>query len=135
MLIGSKEKIAFEVGNKLSSDQQEVNIWISNTLVTEFDNCAYVPQFIHSVKLEAIDVVGRDIDDDTMFLDFGPTTDDVSVRGSIEDGVLTLAADYKGVDLEKVRIEVSEYIDMYDSIIEALQVNVNGSKQALSNQN
>ena len=78
MLIGSKAIFAFEIGSKKKADLREVNIWASDILITHFDNMTYIPAFIASLEREIAILETGDFDDDDIFLNYGPTTDDVS---------------------------------------------------------
>ncbi len=85
MRIGDKDKFAFIIGDRTSRDLREVDIYIANELITYYDNAAYIPQFAFSLECEASDIENRKVSNDYVFLDWGPTTDDVVARGVVDN--------------------------------------------------
>ena len=80
MIIGTKSEFAFEIGTKKVVDLREVNIWAKDTLITYYDNMAYIPAFIASLEREINILESGHFDDEHIFLNYGPTTDDVLSR-------------------------------------------------------
>ncbi|RTR34227.1 hypothetical protein [Shewanella atlantica] len=83
MEIGNKNEFCFVIGEAKDTDIQVVDIWLSGSLVTYFDNSVYVPQFLESLRQELSILESGSIPAGYIALALGPTTDDVSARFKI----------------------------------------------------
>ena len=122
-MIGNKETFAFVIGDKINRDLREVNIWVSNELVTYIDNTAYLPQFISSLEKELADLKDGNVDSEYIFLNLGPTLDDVSARVELDGNMVFLKCllyigDGKIVTL---RMDKDELMGSYETCIEQLK--------------
>ncbi|GLY47687.1 hypothetical protein [Lentzea sp. NBRC 102530] len=75
LLIGDRVRFAVEIGpvDPLGPRLRTCTVWLDNAVVTPFDNTAYVPAFVHSLRA---DIAGRSAE----FGRWGPTTEDLSAR-------------------------------------------------------
>lgn len=121
MDIGDKSKVAFIIGERTSHDLRVVNVYIGNELVTYYDNTAYVPQFVHSVECEASDIENRNISNEYSFLDWGPTTDDVSVRGVLENNDLRLTCKLRNGKLIEITMPIEYVVSVYREAASSLR--------------
>lgn len=121
MDIGDKSIVGFTVGERISQDQRLVNVYVGNELVTFYDNTVYVPQFAHSVEYEASDIEKRNISEEYFFLDWGPTTDDVSARGVIDGDILKLHCELRNGKLVKVEMPIEYVVSVYREVVSELR--------------
>jgi len=118
-IIGNKESFAFVLGKKTEEDIQQIDIWVSGELLTFVDNSAYLPQFISSLESELDDLKNGNVDSDYVFLNLGPTLDDVSARIEINGEQVFLKCHlYKGDGkIISLRINRDELIECYEACI------------------
>jgi hypothetical protein len=64
-------------------------------LLIYYDNAVYVPQFTYSIECEASDIEKGNISKEYCFLNWGPTTDDISASGILENGNLKLTCELR----------------------------------------
>jgi hypothetical protein len=126
MEIGSKEELAFVIGPKINQEQQEVDIWVSNVLITHFDHLVYLPHFINSLNCEASDIDSGKIDSDYIFFNLGPTTDDVSARATIRGDNINIVCDLTESDININRLihltaKTNTIVKLYRDTVEALR--------------
>lgn len=121
MDIGDKSKIAFIIGERAGKDLRIVNVHVGGELVTYYDNTAYVPQFVHAIEREALDIENKNISDEYRFLNWGPTTDDVSARGVWEGGNLRLACDLRDGKTIEVSVPAEYLVAVYREVAIALR--------------
>ena len=76
MVIGNQENFAFVLGKQKNNEQRVIDIWVKNTLLTDFDNLVHIPQFIESIHQELEIINSRKIPKWHSALNWGPTTDD-----------------------------------------------------------
>jgi len=124
MIIGNKEELAFIIGKKLNAEQCEVDIWLSNKHVTHFDNCVYLPQFISSLENEVTDIKDEKLNSDYVLFNFGPTTDDVSLRAKIIDDNINLICEFNENEFVEITIQKIMMLNLYHQTIEALRSRV-----------
>lgn len=124
MEIGNKEELAFVIGPKINQEQQEVDIWASNVLITHFDHLVYLPQFINSLKCEASDIESGKIDSDYVLFNLGPTTDDVSARATISGDNINIVCDLSEGDINRLidlTMKTNTIVKLYRDTVEALR--------------
>ncbi len=68
------------VGRECRDQSREVGIFYGNVSLTPHDQSVYLPQFIHSLRIELDEILNNRINPDGFILDLGPTTDDCSAR-------------------------------------------------------
>ena len=83
-IVGNKDTLSFEIADQYDGGLLQVDIWAGGRLLTVRDNMAYVSAFIYSLNWEKEKIEKREIDDDFIFFDHGPTTDSFSSRIKIE---------------------------------------------------
>jgi hypothetical protein len=113
MNIGDNSKIGFIIGERTSRDLRIVDVYVGGVLVTYYDNKAYVPQFIHSIECEASDIENRKISDEYLFLNWGPTTDDVSACGEMENDNLRLTCELRNGKLIEITLPIEYVVSVY----------------------
>ena len=121
--IGNKEELAFVIGPKINQEQQEVDIWVSNVLITHFDHLVYLPQFISSLNCEASDIESGKIDSNYVLFNLGPTTDDVSARATISGDNINIVCDLTEDDINRLihlTIKTNAVVKFYRDTVEAL---------------
>lgn len=121
MKIGDKHKIAFVIGERTDRDLRRVDIYIANQLVTYFDNTTYVPQFVASIEYEASGLAKGNIGNEYVFLNWGPTTDDVVARGVLDENSLKLHCELGNGKEVNIRLPVAYVISVYRSTTNALR--------------
>ena len=121
MMIGNKDKFAFEIGENRSGDLHQVDIWVADVKLTFFDTMAYVPQFIHSVEKEAQDIEDGKINDEYILLNWGPTTDDVIARGRIKDDFILINCDLADGRVATIIIETKQLLSLYRNVVSELK--------------
>ena len=122
--IGDKTKFAFEIREKLDGPFQNVDIWANSVLLTSNDNTVYLPQFIHSLKVELENISSASLKPEDAFLNFDPTTDDVVARADNNQGVSLLKIEV--VDSNQVlslTLKTSVLISYYQKCIDVLTCN------------
>ncbi len=122
-MIGNKDTLAFVLGNKNEKDLREVDIWIANELVTFIDNTAYLPQFISSLESELDDLKSGNVDSDYVFLNLGPTLDDVSVRVELDGSHIFIKCCLYINDgkIFSVKMNKDELMESYETCIKRLK--------------
>ncbi|MGI5499823.1 hypothetical protein [Lentzea sp. CA-135723] len=86
LVIGDRARLAFEIGpaDPDGPRLRTCTLWLDGAIATPFDNTAYVPQFVHSLRLDAGRYrAGRTPD----FARWGPTTEDLATE-SDPDGTV-----------------------------------------------
>ncbi|ALG08544.1 hypothetical protein AOZ06_17930 [Kibdelosporangium phytohabitans] len=76
ILIGDRSRLALEIGpaDPAGGQLRVCTLWLDGAIATPFDNMAYVPQFAHSLRLDAARYrAGLPTD----FAYWGPTTNDL----------------------------------------------------------
>jgi len=121
MDIGDKSKLAFVIGERAGQDLRMVNVYVGGELVTYYDNTAYVPQFVHSIEREALAIENNNISDEYVFLNWGPTTDDVSARGAWEGGNLRLTCDLRDGKKTEISVPAEYLVAVYREVANALR--------------
>jgi hypothetical protein len=121
MDIGDKSKIAFTIGDRASQDLRVVNVYVGDELVTYYDNTVYVPQFVYSIESEALDLEKSNVSNEYFFLNWGPTTDDVSARGVLEGGNLKLTCELRNGKLIMVTIPIEYMVSVYRKVASELR--------------
>jgi hypothetical protein len=122
LLIGDRSRIAMEIGPVDLSDVQlrTCTLWLDGAIVTPFDNTAYVPQFVHSLRA---DVARYRAGQSPGFACWGPTTDDLHAELH-PDGTLQyrLRSQVDGVgDREgSVRLHVDEIVAVLEETADVL---------------
>ncbi|MFI6307124.1 hypothetical protein ACIBCH_35010 [Amycolatopsis thailandensis] len=122
ILVGDRSRIALEIGPAdPGGDRLRVcTLWLDGAIATPFDNMAYVPQFVHSLRLDAARYrAGRSPD----FAYWGPTTDDLDAELH-SDGTLRYrlrsrieqVGDREGV----VRLSIEEIVDVLEEAADVL---------------
>ncbi|MCP2243976.1 hypothetical protein [Lentzea aerocolonigenes] len=76
LLIGERSRLAFEIGpaDPDGSQLRTCTLWLDGAIATPFDNTVYVPQFAHSLRVNAAACRAGQSPD---FAHWGPTTDDL----------------------------------------------------------
>ncbi len=123
MNIGSKQSIAFILGPRLNTQTQDIDIWVSNELVTYYDNSVYLPQFIESLKRELEYFISGEIPENYIAFKFGPTTDDASVRVKISKDKISLRCKLNNGSTVTLKTLTNEVICCYQECIKALSSN------------
>jgi len=79
LLIGDRSRIALEIGPADPDGPQlrTCTLWLDGAIATQFDNTVYVPQFAHSLRVDAARCRAKRWPD---FAHWGPTTDDLAVE-------------------------------------------------------
>ena len=113
MNIGDNSKIGFIIGQRTSRDLRIVDVYVGDILVTYYDNTAYVPQFIHSIESEASDIEKRNISDQYFFLNWSPTTDDVSARGELDNDNLRLTCELRNGKVIEITLPIGYVVSVY----------------------
>ncbi|MEV7548229.1 hypothetical protein AB0N89_01230 [Amycolatopsis sp. NPDC089917] len=122
VLVGDRSRIALEIGPAdPGGDRLRVcTLWLDGAVATPFDNMAYVPQFVHSLRSDAARYrAGRSPD----FAYWGPTTDDLDAELHA-DGTLRYrlrsriehVGDREGV----VRLSVEEIVTVLEQAADVL---------------
>ncbi len=117
MIIGDKGIFAFVIGQKEDDTMQVVDIWMNNELITYFDNTVYLPQFINSLVKEVDNLEKNKIQVDYVFLNYGPTTDDISSRIKLVDDHIKIFVSYNDGKQFNIQIELMELIKIYKETI------------------
>jgi hypothetical protein len=91
MDIGLRSEFAFSIGEKHSSTLQNVDIWLDSVLLTYFDNTVYLPSFTNSLENELAYIESGCMDNDYLFLNHGPTTDDMVARATLSGNKIHLS--------------------------------------------
>jgi hypothetical protein len=122
LLIGDRSRLAFEIGPADPDGPQlrTCTLWLDGAIATPFDNTVYVPQFAHSLRVNAAACrAGRSPD----FAHWGPTTDDL-VAELHPDGEVQyrLLSRIEGVgDREgAVRLRIDEIVAVLEKAADAL---------------
>lgn len=79
ILIGDRSRLALEIGPADPDESQlrTCTLWLDGAIATPFDNTAYVPQFAHSLRVDAARYrAGRSPD----FAHWGATTNDLAAE-------------------------------------------------------
>ena len=113
MNISDNSKIGFSIGEKTSRDLRVVDVYVGGELVTYYDNTVYVPQFIHSVETEASNIEVGNLSSEYFFLDWGPTTDDVSARGQVANDNLKLSCELRNGKFIEVTLPIEYVVSVY----------------------
>jgi hypothetical protein len=121
MDIGDKNSIAFIIGERAGRDLRVVNVYVGGELITCYDNTAYVPQFVHSIAREATDIADRNISEQYSFLNWGPTTDNVSARGVLEGSNLRLTCDLRDGKKVSISVPADKMVAIYREAADALR--------------
>lgn len=122
-MIGNKDTLAFVLGDKIDKELQNIDIWIANELVTFVDNTAYLPQFISSLESELDDLKSGNVDSDYIFLNLGPTLDDVSVRVELHGSQIFIKCCLYTDDgkIFSVKMNKNELMESYETCIKRLK--------------
>ena len=123
MDIGLRDEIAFSIGKKQSSTIQTVDIWLDSVLITYFDNSAYLPTFVHSLKRELEDIENGLIHGDYVFFDHGPTTDDVVAHAKLIGNEICVNCELDSGSKVSVKLPISTIIAIYKNCIDLLSIN------------
>jgi hypothetical protein len=121
MVIGNKEVFAFVIGQKENATMQIVDIWIENELITKFDNTVYLPQFVNSLTLEVGTLEKNKVQDDYIFLNYGPTTDDVSSRIKFTNDDIHIDVNFNDGKQVRSKIMRTDLIEIYKKTIDVLK--------------
>lgn len=123
MVIGNKNSFAFLFGRKLNAEQRDVDIWVNNMLLTDFDNLIYTPQFIVSVQDELEILRSRKIPRWYSALHWGPTTDDISGRFTIRNSEdIQLHCKHRSGRKVTLDIKIKDLISIYEKCINELEI-------------
>jgi hypothetical protein len=122
LLIGDRSRLALEIGPADPDGPQlrTCTLWLDGAIATPFDNTVYVPQFAHSLRVDAAGYrAGKSPD----FARWGPTTDDL-VAELQPDGVVQyrLLSRIDGVgDREgTVRLRIDEIVAVLEKAADVL---------------
>lgn len=81
MVVGNPNKLAFSVGRKSpDSTLRKVEIYLSGKIITNENNMAYVPSFVHALKHEAMNIKKRRVGRAWSFMNLEDITDSFSLR-------------------------------------------------------
>ena len=116
----TRKSINFKIGNKVEDSIHQIDIWLDDILLNPFDNNAYLPQFISSMKNELMQLQQRKINPNNFFLDLGPTTDDCSARVNLKSDIAEVIFELDENRVYKLTIGIEELISIYQSVINKL---------------
>ncbi|MEU5695250.1 hypothetical protein [Actinosynnema sp. NPDC020468] len=129
VLVGDRSRLALEIGpvDPAGAGLRTCTLWLDGAIATPFDNTAYVPQFAHSLRVDAAHYrAGRWPD----FACWGPTTDDLSARLH-PDGTLRYRVrsriDGVGDREGSVRLGVDEIVAVLEEAAAVLTAGPRGS--------
>ena len=120
MDIGLRSEFAFSIGEKHSPTLQCVDIWFDSVLLTYSDNIVYLPGFINSLKNELTDIEAGNINNDYMFLNHGPTTDDVVAKATLNRDYIHLSCILDNGEKVDKELSLTEAVSTYKKCISAL---------------
>lgn len=120
MIIGDKDRFAFEIGDVCDVNIQKVDIWVAGILVTYVDNLVYIPQFIASLERELVFIENGEISDDYIALQLGPTTDNISSRFSITDVKLYVTCVLDSGNTIETSLPTKDMVTYYKTCISKL---------------
>jgi hypothetical protein len=123
MDIGSRDELAFSIGEKQSSTLRVVDIWLNSVLITYFDNSAYLPTFVHSLERELEDIKSGLIHRDYVFFDHGPTTDDVIARAKLIGNQIYFNCELDNGSKVEAYLPVATVVTTYKKCISLLGAN------------
>ncbi|HEX7301484.1 hypothetical protein [Lentzea sp.] len=121
ILIGDRSLFALEIGPAdPDGSLRTCTVWLDGAIVTPFDNTAYVPQFVNSLR---VDVARYRAGRLPHFAHWGPTTDDLAAEWGPDGAVeYRLRSRIDGVDDREgsVRLSVDEVVAVLEEAIGVL---------------
>ena len=123
MIVGSKSKLAFELGTKIKSAWLNVNIWVDSTLIIYPEKPLYIPVILKSSRQELSDIENGKMNGDFIFTNHGCDAD-INVRAKINMNDIEFNCKFeKGKNLVVV-LPVCMVVETYKKYISVLSGNV-----------
>ncbi|WP_370949221.1 hypothetical protein AB5J62_17175 [Amycolatopsis sp. cg5] len=116
ILIGDRSRLALEIGPSDGTQLRTCTLWLDGVIATPFDNTAYVPQFAHSLRLDAAAYQAGRMPD---FARWGPTTDGLDTEWA-QDGTLRYRLPSPFVREGALRLNVDEIVAVLEAAADVL---------------